>query len=136
MEADVYPMEAFQTRTSISCCVNDPAFSLIFLNMKYSNCNNIISTFAILLLLLQISLATKGSSKKDDSSMSQHPWINRTTPNLYRSLRDWVWNEEYRRSNIVSDYYSPLASCGDGKCDEGETVFNCPQDCKSYPEME
>ena len=107
-----------------------------FLNMKSTRCTTMFSTFTILLLLVQISLAKNESPKKDDSPISQHPWINRTTPNMFRSLRDWVLNEEYRRNNMVSDYYSPLASCGDGKCDEGETVLNCPEDCKSYPEME
>lgn len=31
---------------------------------------------------------------------------------------------------------SPLLSCGNGRCEEGETLFNCPEDCKSYPETE
>ena len=30
--------------------------------------------------------------------------------------------------------FAPLPNCGNGVCEAGETVFNCPIDCKSYPE--
>ena len=64
-----------------------------------------------------------------------HDWSNKPNTNLKNYLKRYgsVYDSE-EEDDDKQPTFPPLLSCGNGLCEPGETVFNCPDDCKSYPE--
>ena len=60
-----------------------------------------------------------------------HAWSTSPATSLKNYLKRY--GSVYSEQEEVTPTTAPVGSCGNGVCEEGETVSNCPADCKSYP---
>lgn len=69
-----------------------------------------------------------------DFAPEPHDWSELPSTNLRPHLKRY--GSVYDDNHTISPSPSPPnLPCGNGICEEGETVENCPADCKSYPEQ-